>query len=82
MIKFAYTNIKYKSKINGLLSNPLNLMCVLSMLLCNISAKVLVSFINADKRIKDIQIGDHEIKVAHFAENNTIFLRDTNCFNR
>ena len=82
MIKVAYTNIKCKSKINSLLSYALNLMCVLSMLLYNISAEVLASFINADKRIKGIQIGDHEIKVANFAENSTIFLRDTNCLNR
>ena len=28
------------------------------------------------RRIKGIQVGDHEIKVANFADNTTIFLRD------
>ena len=28
------------------------------------------------RRIKGIQVGEHEIKVANFADNTTIFLRD------
>ena len=35
--------------------------CLLSMLLYNIAAEVLANFINADKRIKGMQIGEHEI---------------------
>ena len=31
---------------------------------------------DADTRIKGIQIGDHEIKIANFAYDITIFLRD------
>ena len=50
--------------------------CLLSMLLNNIAAEVLANFINADKRIKRIQTGDHEIKIVNFADNTTIFLRD------
>ena len=42
----------------------------------NIAAEVLVNLINADKRIKGIQIGDHDIKIVNFAGNTTIFLRD------
>ena len=66
MIKVAYTNIESKIKITGLLSDPLTLMwvhqeCLLSMLLYNIKAEVLASVIDADKRIKGIQIGDNEI---------------------
>ena len=85
--KVAYTNIKSKIKTNGLLSDPLTLMlvrqgCLLSMLLYNIVAEVLANFINADKRIKGIQIGDHEIKIANFTDNTTIFLRDITCLNR
>ena len=38
--------------------------------------------INADKRFKGIQIGDHEIKIVNFADNTTIFLRDITCLNR
>ena len=62
-------------------------MCVgqwylLSMLLYNIAAEVLANLINADKRIKGIQIGDHEIKIVNFADNTTIFLRDITCLNR
>ena len=44
----------------------------------NIAAEVLVNLINADKRIKGIQIGDHEIKIV----NTTIFSRDITCLNR
>ena len=45
-------------------------------------AEVLASFINANKRIKGIHIGDHEIKIVYFADNITIFLKDISCFNR
>ena len=55
--------------------------CLLSMLLYNIANEVLANLINADKRIKGIQIGDHEIKIVNFADN-TIFLRDITCLNR
>ena len=56
--------------------------CLLSMLLYNIAAEVLANLINADKRIKGIQIGDHDIKIVNFADNTTIFLRDITCLNR
>ena len=52
------------------------------MLLYNTAAEVLVNLINADKRIKGIQIGDHEIKIVNFTDNTTIFLRDITCLNR
>ena len=55
--------------------------CLLSMLLYNIAAEVLANLINADKRIKGIQI-DHDIKIVNFADNTTIFLRDITCLNR
>ena len=62
-------------------------MCVrqgrlLSMLLYNIAAAVLANLINADKRIKRIQIGDHYIKIVNFADNTIILLRDITCLNR
>ena len=88
MIKVAYTNIEYKIKKSSLLSDPLTLMlvrqgCLLSMLLYNIAPEVLVNFMNADKRIKGIQIGDREIKIVNFADNTIIFLRrDITCLNR
>ena len=56
--------------------------CLLFMLLYNIVAEVLVNFINADRRIKGIQRGDHEIKMVNFTDNTTIFLRDITCLNR
>ena len=56
--------------------------CLLSMLLYNIAAEVLANLVNADKRIKGIQIGDHDIKIVNFADNTTIFLRDITCLNR
>ena len=56
--------------------------CLLSMLLYDIATEVLANLINADKRIKGIQIGDHDIKIVNFADNTTIFLRGTTCLNR
>ena len=47
--------------------------------LYNIAAEVLANFIIADKRIKGIQIGDHDIKIVNFAGNTTIFLRGITC---
>ena len=83
----AYTNIESKTKINGLLFDPLTPICVrqwcqLSKLLYNTAAEVLANLINADKRIKGIQIGDHEIKIVNFTDNTIIFLRDITCLNR
>ena len=52
------------------------------MLLYNIAADVLGNVINADKRVKAIQRGDHDIKIVNFADNTTIFLRDITCLNR
>ena len=46
------------------------------MLLYNIAAEVLANLINVDKRIKGIQIGNHDIKMVNFADNTIIFLRD------
>ena len=87
MIKVAYTNIESKIKINGLLSDSLILMlvhqvCLLSKLSYNIVAEVLANFTNTDKRIRGIQIGNHEIKIVNFTDNTTIFLRDITCLNR
>ena len=87
MIKVVYTNIESKTKVNGLLSDPLILVlvcqgCLPSMLLYNIVAEVLDSLINDDKRIKGIQMGDHEIKTVNFTDNTIIFLRDITCLNR
>ena len=65
MIKVEYTNIESKIKTNGLLYDPLVLMLVrqrylLFMLVYNIVAEVLANFLNADKRIKRILIGDQD----------------------
>ena len=49
------------------------------LLLYNITVEVLANLINADKRIKGIQIGDNDIKIVNFADNTTIFLRDITC---
>ena len=52
--------------------------CLLPMLLqyYNIAVEVLANLINADKRIKGIQKGDHEIKIVIFTDNTVSFLRD------
>ena len=88
MIKVAYTNIQSKIKINGLLSDPFTLMqgvrqgCPLSMVLYITVAYVFANFIDANKRIKGIQIGDHEIKLVNFANDIAFFLGDITCLNR
>ena len=73
--------------MHGLLSDSLSPMCAhqwcqLSKLLYNGATEVLANLINADKKIKGIQIGDHEIKIVNFADNTTIFLRNITCLNR
>ena len=40
------------------------------------------NLINADRRIKGIQTGDHEIIIVNFTDNTTIFLRYITCLNR
>ena len=88
MVKDVYTNTQSKTKINGFLSDPFTITqevcqsCLFSMLLYIIAAEVLSSFINANKRMKRIQIEDHEIKVINFADNTTIFLGHITCLNR
>ena len=88
MVKDVCINIQSKIKINGLLSDPFTLTrevfqgCLFSMLLYITAAEVLASFINVNKRIKRIQIGDHEIKIVNFVDDTTIFLRDITCLNR
>ena len=77
----AHTNIESKIKINSLLFDPLTPICVhqwcqLSKLLYSTAADVIANLINADKRIKGIQIGDRETKIVNFTDNITIFLRD------
>ena len=46
------------------------------MLLYIIMAEVLANFIIADTRVKEIEIGNQEIKIVNFADDTTIFLRD------
>ena len=46
------------------------------MFLYNAAAEVLSNLINADKKIKGIEIWNHEIKIVNFTDNTTIFLRD------
>ena len=43
---------------------------------------VLANFIDADKWMKGVQIGDREIKLVSFADDITIFLRDITYLNR
>ena len=54
----------------------------MSKLLYNTVTEVLSNLINADKRIKGIQIGDHEIKTVNFTDNTTIFVGDITYLNR
>ena len=51
------------------------------MLLDNTAAEVLTNLINADNRIKGIQIGRHDIQIVNFADNTSMLLRDITCLN-
>ena len=51
-------------------------------MLYTIAAEVLANLINANERIKGIQIGDHEIRIVNFTDNTTIFLTDIICLIR
>ena len=70
MVKDLYANIQSIIKVNNLQSDPFTLTqedcqgCLFSMPLYIIAAEVLACFINANKRIKGIQIGDHEIVIS------------------
>ena len=88
MVKYVCTNIQSKMKINGLLSDTFTLTrdvyqgFLFSMLSYIIATEVLASFINANKSIKGIQIGDHAIKLVSFADHTTISLTDITCLDR
>ena len=86
-IKVAFTNIQSKIKVNCILSDPFTLMrgvplwciLILSMLYTLLRLRHLsISLIG----IKEMQIGNHEIKIVNFAHCTTIFLRDITCLNR
>ena len=53
-----------------------------SILLSIIVADILANLIDADKKINEIQIGDHEIKILNIVDNNSIFSRDITRLNR
>ena len=88
MIQVASINIQSKIKINGLLSESFTLIqeldqgCPLSILFSIIAVAVLAIFIDAHARIKDMQIGDHEIKPVNFGDDTTILLRGFSCLNK
>ena len=73
MVEDAYTNIQSKIKTNGSLSDLFTITrvvcqgCLFSILLYIIPAEVLASFNNVNKKIKGIQIGDHETKMVNFS---------------
>ena len=73
MVQDVYTNIQSKIKINGILSDPFTITrvvcqgCLFSILLYNIPAEAFASFNNVNKKIKGIQIGEHETKMVNFA---------------
>ena len=54
----------------------------MSKLLYNMATEVPANIINTDKRIKGIQIADHEIKIVNFTDNTTMFLGDITGLNR
>ena len=56
--------------------------CPFSMVLYVTVTYVFVNLIDADKRIKGIQIGDHEIKLVNLADEITFFLANNTCLKR
>ena len=46
------------------------------------AAEAPANFIDADKRMNGVQIGDHEMKLVNFVDDITIFLRDITCLKR
>ena len=84
-LKIHTLHIQFKIKISSLLSDLFIPMqgfcqrCLFSVLLYITEAEVLSSFINVYKRIKRLQIADHEIIIVSFVGYTTIFLRDIAC---
>ena len=80
MTKVTYTSILSETKINGLLIFlPLykRFGRVSTLILLYITVVVLLAvFINADRRIKGVQIGDHESKLEILLMIPPIFLRE------
>ena len=78
MIKVEYTDIQSKIKINGLLSDSITLTqgvrqgFPLSLVLYIIAAELLANFTDAKKRMKGVQIEDHEIKIVNFPDDITL----------
>ena len=56
--------------------------CPLSMVMYITVAYVFPNSIGADKSIKGIPIGDHDIKLVNFTDEMTFFLADTTRLNR
>ena len=85
MIQVASTNIEFKIKITCILSETFTLIqgfphgYPLSILLCIIVAKILAILNDADTRIKNMNIEDHENKTVNFDDDTTIFLREFTC---
>ena len=55
--------------------------CPLSMVLYITVDYIFANFIDANKRIKGMQIGDHEIKLVNYADEITFFLAGIICLN-
>ena len=49
--------------------------CLLSSVLYVMAAEAFANFTGVDKGIKQVHIGDHEIKIVNFAGDITIFRR-------
>ena len=71
------SNLKLKQMDSYLILSPLRKKFPRGLHI--IVAEVLASFINANKRITGIQIGDHGFKIVNFADDITIFLTDITC---
>ena len=83
MMKLFYNGPNFKVKNNGWLSNHCRMErgirqgCSLSALLFVIAVEVLAIMIRNDKNINGVTIGETEHQLAQYADDTTVFLKDT-----
>ena len=82
-IKMFYKNPGFKVKNNGWISHPQTMTrgirqgCSMSALLFVLVVEVMAQMIRKNKNIEGIEIGKTEFKIAQYADDSTIFVRNT-----
>ncbi|MBY0580759.1 MAG: reverse transcriptase family protein [Rickettsiales bacterium] len=79
-IKTIYNKITARIKINGLLSEKIDILrgvrqgCPLSMILYIIQAEIFSTFVRQNKKIKGIHVEGSETKIQQYADDTNFFL--------